>query len=486
MATVTEDNASAPPPDAAAATPATVDAAPPAPAKYRVGTLTYTKAGLVALFFWLLWGDFCLTLMETVIPTVLPIKLQSLQAPATLIALLMTTIPHTLTVLVTPAISFRSDRFRSRWGRRIPFLLVPTPILAVLLALIGYAEPIGRAVAPLVSASPATATLLVISVLLVAFQFFNMFVTSIYYYLFNDVVPDVVLARFMALFRVVGAAAGWAYHTFIFPYAQTHMVEIFVGAGVLYGVGFGLMCLMVREGQYPPPPPKLEGRTGLIASIRTYAVECFTHRFYWDFFLANASWTLVGAASAFGVLFSLSMGLTTTQLGYIAGTAQLVSMFILYPAGMLTDRLHPLRVVLIVVGIYIPLYAVPLCYLFFDPAPSTVLTIAIAHAAITLPVAAMWNTAELPLFMKLLPRERYGQFASANALVRSAAMIVGGLVAGGLIDLMRAVHGGSDFAYRYIPLWQVSFFTLSLVFYYRVYRQWKARGGDAGYTPPTV
>lgn len=464
-----------------------VDYATPAAPVYRAGTLTYTRAGLVALFFWLLWGDFCLTLMETVIPTVLPIKLQSLQAPATLIALLMTTIPHTLTVLVTPAVSFRSDRFRSRWGRRIPFLLVPTPILAVLLALIGYAEPIGKSLAPMVSASPATATLLVISVLLVAFQFFNMFVQSIYYYLFNDVVPDVVLARFMALFRVVGAAAGWAYHTFVFPYAQTHMAEIFLGAAVLYGGGFGLMCLMVKEGKYPPPPATIEGRTGLVASIKTYAVECFTHRFYWDFFLANTMWTLVGAASAFGVLFSLSMGLTTTQLGYIAGTAQLVSMFILYPAGMLTDRLHPLRVVLIVVSIYIPLYAVPLCYLFFDPAPSTVLAIAIAHAAITLPVAAMWNTAELPLFMKLLPKERYGQFASANALVRSAAMIVGGLLAGGLLDVMRAVHkDNGDFAYRYIPVWQVLFFTLSLVFFYRLYRQWKARGGDVGYTPPTV
>lgn len=26
---------------------------------FRVGTLTYTKAGLFSLFAWLLWGDFC-------------------------------------------------------------------------------------------------------------------------------------------------------------------------------------------------------------------------------------------------------------------------------------------------------------------------------------------------------------------------------------------------------------------------------------------
>jgi len=115
-----------------------------------------------------------------------------------------------------------------------------------------------------------------------------------------------------------------------------------------------------------------------------------------------------------------------------------------------------------------------------------VLAIAIAHAAISLPVAAMWNAAEFPLMMRLLPRERYGQFCSANALVRSAAMIVGGLVAGGLLDLMRRVHGGSDYAYRYIPIWQVVFFSMSLLFFYRVYRQWKARGGMQGYVPPQV
>ena len=45
---------------------------------YHCGTLTYTKAGLFAIFAWLLWGDFCITLMEAVVPSVLPLKLKSL------------------------------------------------------------------------------------------------------------------------------------------------------------------------------------------------------------------------------------------------------------------------------------------------------------------------------------------------------------------------------------------------------------------------
>ena len=64
-----------------------------APKTYQVGTLTYTKGALVILFGWLLWGDFCFILMETVVPSLMPLKFKSLGAPNTIIALVITTIP---------------------------------------------------------------------------------------------------------------------------------------------------------------------------------------------------------------------------------------------------------------------------------------------------------------------------------------------------------------------------------------------------------
>ena len=64
---------------------------------------------------------------------------------------------------------------------------------------------------------------------------------------------------------------------------------IFLIAGVAYAVGFMLMCLFVREGEYPPPPQNLNRAPGLLSSAETYARECFTHRLYWYFFLANAA-----------------------------------------------------------------------------------------------------------------------------------------------------------------------------------------------------
>ena len=47
--------------------------------------------------------------------------------------------------------------------------------------------------------SELSVILVVLGIFMVAFQFFNSFITSIYYYLFNDVVPQAFLARFMSL-----------------------------------------------------------------------------------------------------------------------------------------------------------------------------------------------------------------------------------------------------------------------------------------------
>ena len=57
---------------------------------------------------------------------------------------------------------------------------------------------------------------------------------------------DPIFIEFGAL-RVVGAVATALYNYFIFQYAESHAREIFIAASILYLVGFGLMCLKVRE-----------------------------------------------------------------------------------------------------------------------------------------------------------------------------------------------------------------------------------------------
>ena len=101
--------------------------------RFRVGTLIYSRAGLVTLVAWLLWGDFVYTLMENVMPSLLPMLLRDNGASNQAIAFIVSSIYMVVNAVANPIISYKSDRFRSRWGRRRPFILVTTPFVLLLL-----------------------------------------------------------------------------------------------------------------------------------------------------------------------------------------------------------------------------------------------------------------------------------------------------------------------------------------------------------------
>lgn len=110
---------------------------------YHCGTLTYTKPALVILFFWLIWGDVCYTLMESVTGPIMLVKFQKLGAMNWEVALILSTIPTTVYSFFNPIISFKSDRFRSRWGRRIPFILFSMPFLVLGLVGLAFGDRLG-------------------------------------------------------------------------------------------------------------------------------------------------------------------------------------------------------------------------------------------------------------------------------------------------------------------------------------------------------
>ena len=175
---------------------------------YHCGTLTYTKAALTVLFAWMLWGDFCYTLMESVVPSILPLKLKSLGCSNWTMGFILSTIPGALGMTIGPYISFKSDRYRSRWGRRIPFIVWTIPFLCLSLALLGWCDDICVLLQKnstfLNQFSPVTVTIALIIIFMAMFQFFNDFVNTAFSYLFNDVVPPQFLSRFMGLSRIAG------------------------------------------------------------------------------------------------------------------------------------------------------------------------------------------------------------------------------------------------------------------------------------------
>jgi MFS family permease len=423
---------------------------------------------LVSLFFFLLWGDFCFYTMEQVIPAIMPLKLESLGASNLTITTLTSTIYYLLNMVVNPVVSFRSDRFRSRFGRRRPFLMVATPFVTLALILLGFSEDIGQSLASwgAWAGLSSTATIIVVmGVLLVFFQFFNLVGYSVYFYLFNDVVPETMLGRFIGLFRIVSHTATFLFTLLVFPHALTHIREIFVGAAVLYFSGFMLMCLRVREGDYPPPPPLDEGRTSLLAAVKTYFRECFTIRLFLYFFafmaLMQASW----AVNPFYNLFLLSLGISMEQIGHYNAWLYVPGIVLLYPAGIVTDRIGPQRGYLLILPCYL-VYGVVSFFFLRD------FTSWIWIAIFYLPLNAMRGVVEGTIAYSTLPRQRFGQFASANALITSLIAAVAGVAAGAFMDVFKRSYGGDNY-YRLIFVWNLVFWTLAAGMLVLLYREWK-------------
>lgn len=471
----------APPPGRPAETPLS---------SYRCGTLAYTKAGIFTLFTWLLWGDFCFSLMEAVWPSVLPLTLKSFNAPNTAVALIMTTIPSAMNFVLNPIISTISDRYRSeKYGRRIPFLLFATPFITILLILMGFSREISQSLHGLLVArapqlSPEMIGIMLVCLLIVLFRFFELFVNTIYWYLFNDVVPPALIGRFLGFFRVIGALAGALFNFFIFRYAESHTSWIFIGAALLYGVSFIFMCLNVKEGEYPPPDPMTSKRGNPVGYLKVFLKECFSHRIFRLIFLTNGLWMIGYCITPFNIFLAVSLGLSLDEFGKINGIGGLIGVLLMYPAGVLMDRIHPLRVMLLAAVALCLVTPLNLVFLWFQLSHSATFWLYSVTVGLSLPLLMIYPAASFPMVMRIFPHERFGQFCSANAMCGAAATIVGGMAGGIFLDLLKPTNPQPDFCYRYIAVWGTLFFVLALLALIATYREWQKLGGDHHYKPP--
>lgn len=458
--------------------------------RFRCGTLLYTKAGLFTLFSWLLWGDFCFTLMEQIWPNILPLMLKAQGAPNIAMSVIVTIIPSAMNFVLNPIISTASDRYRSRRGRRIPFLLLATPCVTFFLILLGFSRQLGEALHGLLAGvfpgwQQAGVTVGLIGLLVVGFRFFELFVNTVFWYLFNDVVPVAFMGRFLAFFRIAGSLAGAFFNFFLFKYAQSHTSEIFLGVALLYGTMFFLMCLNVKEGQYPEPEA-IGGTEGTaFGAVKGFFRECFTARIYRLVFTYNALYLTGAAVNTFMIFAAFSIGLSLEQVGQVAGGALIMTVLLMYPMGALVDRYNPLRVMIAAqIGMGLA-YAGKLIFLFHDfSKPHAFLIYAVA-AGLAVPMNAANLAASMPMLMRVFPKERFGQFCAANAMCGALGTVVGGFLAGLLLDRARGFFAvGGDYYYRIVPAWSMLFAAFTAGATYLVYREWLALGGSKGYVPP--
>ncbi len=226
------------------------------PKIWRAGTLTYTTAGLITLFLWLLWGDFAWSMRDRSVGPMSQWYLNELGISDLLFGLLFSSFPALIGIVLVPIISVKSDRHRGRFGRRIPFLLVTSPIAALGMIGLALTPSLGTWVhGHFPGQSEQTVALLCFGAFWAVFEIASITGLAIFGGLINDVVPEPLLGRFYGLFRAVSLIDGMIFNYWLMGKVPGHYTLILLVVGVFYGTAFLWVCFKVKEGTYPPPPP---------------------------------------------------------------------------------------------------------------------------------------------------------------------------------------------------------------------------------------
>lgn len=397
------------------------------------GALTYTSWGLVTLICWLLFGEFAISMRErSAIPSATEL-LRQYHASDTVISLLIAALPAAISIIVGPIISYRSDRYRSNRGRRIPFLLWQTPLTALFMIGLGLSPWLGAAIDALLgAASPG----LDFCVLTLFAAFWTMFETmaimtlSIYVGLVNDVVPSGLQGRFYSGVRVVSLGAGIIFNTTIFKLTEHHLMEIFVGIGVLSGIGTTLMCLKVREGQYAGRHLETAAApASFTAAARSYFVECFSKPYYLYIFAAMMFACIAPMPfNTFSQIYAGKLGISKAELGNLLAASFTMSMAMAFLIGVAVDRFSALMVTTGIMFLYFA--SSVFGYFLIESGDHNFRVAYICHVVIT----GGYYTAVASLPMRLFPKDRFMQFNSAAFLMSHGAAALVSVIQGPILD----------------------------------------------------
>ena len=456
---------------------------PKEPKIWRVGTLTYTAGGLAVLFFWLLWGDFASAMSGRSVGPMMQFLLRKYAASNFLISLLLGSATALITMFLAPIISYKSDRHRGRWGRRIPFLLIPTPIAALCMALLGFCPWIGSQLDHFLgSDSPGSnqSVLIAFGVCWILFDFANIMATAVFGSLVKDVVPNVWLGRFYGMFRIVGLVAGMIFNHWFLGQTEHHYVWIFAGCAAVWGGGITIMCLNVKEGQYDPPPPVESGHTaigGFLHIVKGYFRESFGNPYFcWYFATVTLSGLTQAAVNGSSLLFAGSINMGLQWYGDCITLTFFISVFLSYAIGALADRFHPLRITIVTLVLY---GLVMLWGGLFARDAWTFAVALVAHGVMN----GSYATANASLAAKLLPGSRFAQLCSAGGIISSIVGIAFGPSVGKFLDHMSKVYH-TDKIYHYTFWIGLGVTVLALMCNSVLYKKFTVLGGPKNYVAP--
>jgi MFS family permease len=408
---------------------------------WKAGTLVYDRKGLIRLFSWLYIGQFTFWLENIATPLLFPLLMAQKGFVAAEIGALWAIYPLGALVLF-PIIGTLSDRTRTRWGRRRPWDAFTTPIWFIGLVALPFIED-------------QNFTQAMICMVLIGFAGAGSNVLNAYY---NDVVPPELLGRFNAGMRMLGSIGGLLVNLVALRLFDDYPIAVFIALAVLGFCGEMLMLYKVKEGEYPPPPPKVS----ILKTVGEFLKEGFANR-YIIFLWLTLGMTALGGP-VMGIYFNnfitnteTGLGYSTTQLGYMGAIGTVVSMALLLPAGWFVDRFGPKKIWMIG-GLLVGLANISMYFFAKDLVTVTILFTIYASVNILM-IATL-----LPVMYCFMPQDKFGQLNGSNQIVARLLQIIGVTALGWLITF-----NGED--YRIAFLYGGVAYLLSPLFMWLMLRQ---------------
>jgi MFS family permease len=446
----------------------------PQPARrWHAGALSYSTAGLAALFVFLLLGDFAWALKERSVQEVFKVVLRQFSQNALLLNVLMGALPAVITMVVGPLVGGWSDRTRTRLGRRIPFLLATAPVIGASIVCLAYAEPMGDAIVALLGLPAQQRSVAVVGCMVVFWTMFEVATiigNALFTALINDTVPHAVIGRFFGTFRMISLGVGAAFYYFLFDNNLLQAVRpIMIGIAVVYVAGFALLCWRVKEGAYPPPPPRVPSAG--IDGLRDYLRGCTSVRFFVMVFIV-VSIAIISFLPININSFNACEHFGVDRAGYANAIAVtfLISIALAFPIGWLTDRFHPLAIGFVMLSLY---SANMLAGWFYVADARSFSLFLVVHGVLS--GAFMTSTASL--LPRVLPRHRFSELAAASAALTALLTVLFTPGMGLIIDM-----AGRDFRLIFLAAGLVS--GIGALGWILVMREFARLGGSRRYVAP--
>lgn len=383
--------------------------------------------GLPALFFFLLVGDLAWSLKERAMPDLFKFQLREFSQDATLLNVLFGALPSAIAMFIGPLVGAWSDRTRTRFGRRIPFLLACAPLVSASMVGLAFSEPIGEALWRWAGAGAGLRGHYIVACMCLCwtlYEIFTVLANALFVALVNDTVPQRILGRFFGMFRIVSLGVGAAFFYFVFGNELPAVARpVMLAIAAAYLLGFLALCKGVKEPRYPPPTQAQK------ASLLVLRGDDGTPPwFYLLLFVTLAVATIcvlpvnINSYNAIG-----QFGVDRTEYGRAVAAAYSISIVLALPVGWLADRFHPLRVGFAALG----LYALSMlgAWEFVDGRLSFLVWF-VVHSVL----AGTFLTGTAALLPLLLPRARFSSLAALSASITGLLTVFFTLEMGVLLD----------------------------------------------------